>query len=452
MIQHSRKCAVIFFLLLSLLATVANGLSVVQHPSWAKDAVIYEVNIRQYTSEGTFTAFEKHLPALKEMGVGILWFMPIHPIGEVNRKGTLGSYYSVKDYYGVNPEFGDIDAFKKLVGTVHEMGMYVLIDWVGNHCAWDNPLVEEHPEWFTRDINGNLVSPVEDWSDVVDFDYSSRGLSEYMINSMKFWVKDVGVDGFRCDVAGMVPLEFWIKARKELQKIKPIFMLAEWESPDAHRGAFDATYGWQLYDLMKKIARQDLPASSIGAYLMAQKTTYPEDAYRLYFTSNHDENSWHGTDWEIFGSGAEAFAVLVLTLDGIPLIYSGQEAGLDKRLAFFEKDQIVWRKHRMAEIYRILANLKKRNRALWNDGDGGKVEWVHTTDDARVFAFVRRKEENQVLVVLNLSSSTLSIKLLGESFAGRYRQVLPQDQGVDVHLVGGDQIDLGAWEYKVLVR
>lgn len=422
------------------------------HPDWARNAVIYEVNVRQYTSAGTFSAFEEHLPRLKEMGIGILWFMPIHPIGEERRKGTLGSYYSVRDYYAINPEFGSIDDFKRLVDKAHSMGLHVLIDWVANHCAWDNPLVDQHPDWFTRDSDGNLMPPVKDWSDVVDFDYSNRDLWKYMIDAMKYWVSEFDVDGFRCDVAGMVPLEFWIEARKELEKIKPIFMLAEWESPQAHTKAFDATYGWQLYDLMIKIANQSLPASSLGAYLQAQRQTYPRSAYRVYFTSNHDENSWHGTEYEILGRAAEALAVLVLTLDGIPLIYSGQEAGLDKRLAFFEKDEIFWREHRMAEIYRILVNLRKANMALWNDGDGGEVEWVHTTDDARVFAFVRKKDGHKVFVILNLSGTETSVDLVGKSFVGGYTQVLPFDPSVDLYFTGGERITLEPWGYRVFAE
>lgn len=424
----------------------------IRHPDWARNAVIYEVNVRQYTSAGTFSAFEEHLSRLKEMGVGILWFMPIHPIGEAGRKGTLGSYYSVKDYYAINPEFGSIDDFKRLVNKAHSMGMHVLIDWVANHCAWDNPLVDQHPDWFTRDIDGNLVPPVKDWSDVVDFDYSNRDLWKYMIDAMKYWVTQFDVDGFRCDVAGMVPLEFWIEARKELEKIKPVFMLGEWESPEAHSKAFDATYGWQLYDLMIKIANRRLPASSLGAYLQAQRQTYPKNAYRLYFTSNHDENSWRGTDYEIFGKAAEALAVLVLTLDGIPLIYSGQEAGLDKRLAFFEKDEICWHEHRMAEIYSILVNLRRANLALWNDGDGGEVDWVHTTDDARVFAFVRKKEGHKVLVILNLSGTEIGVDLVGNSFVGGYSQVLPFDPSADVYFTGGERVTLDAWGYRVFAE
>ncbi len=454
MIWRSRKTLLLSLLLASigLSLAVCSALASVEHPDWAKNAVIYEVNLRQYTPEGTFSAFEEHLPRLRQMGVSILWFMPIHPIGEVKRKGTLGSYYSVKDYYGINPEFGNLEDFKKLVSKIHSMGMYVLIDWVANHCAWDNPLIEQHPEWFTRDIHGNPVSPVADWSDVVDFNYSNKDLWRYMIDAMKYWVAEADIDGFRCDVAGMVPLEFWVEARKEIWKIKPVFMLAEWESPEAHKHAFDATYGWELHKLMMRIARKELPASSIGAYLNAQGRSYPANAYRLYFTSNHDENSWHGTDREMFGEGAEAFTVLVLTLDGIPLIYSGQEAGLDKRLAFFEKDQIPWREHHMAEVYYTLANLRKRNRALWNDGDGGRVEWIHTTDDSRVFAFIRRKEENAVFVILNLSDSSLGVRLLGNRFAGKYIQVLPKDQVAEISFTGDEEIDLGAWGYRVLVR
>ncbi len=424
----------------------------IKHPDWSYSASIYEVNVRQYTSEGTFDAFAHHLPRLKGMGVSILWFMPIHPIGQLKRKGTLGSYYSVKDYKDVNPEFGTIDDFKNLVKRIHEMGMYVIIDWVGNHCAWDNPLVRQHPDWFTHDAQGNLVSPVPEWSDVVDFDYSRPDLWNFMIEAMKFWVRDVGVDGFRCDVAGMVPLEFWERARQELEEIKPVFMLAEWEAPQAHFRAFDATYGWDLYHLMMKVAKGSMPASAIGNYLEVNSRSYPQDAYRMYFTSNHDENSWNGSALERFGAGAPVFAILSLTLDGIPLVYGGQEAGLNKRLAFFDKDEIPWAEHPIREIYRRLLLLKRANRALWNGEQGARAQWIHTSDDDHVFAFVRRKSGDKVLVVTNLSNSDVEVTLKGKSHVGGYRQILPKDLHADIYFMGDDKIHLPPWGYRVFAE
>ena len=426
-------------------------LTPVMHPEWSRNASIYEVNVRQYSPGGTFAEFEEHLPRLKEMGVGILWFMPIHPIGVDNRKGTLGSYYSVKDYYGVNPEFGTLEEFKALVDKIHDMGMYVIIDWVANHAAWDNPLAEEHPDWFIRDVHGDLVPPVPDWSDVVDLNYGQAGLWYYMIDAMSFWVEEVDIDGFRCDVAGMVPLDFWNVARARLDEIKPVFMLAEWEAPEAHEYAFDMTYSWGLYHLLNRIAKGLAPASAVGVYLERDHEVYSPDAYRMLFTSNHDENSWNGTVWERMGISAPyALAVLTATLDGVPLIYSGQEANLAKRLEFFEKDLIPWGgegSRHFEPLYRGLLNLKKENPALWNGHVGGRPQWVHTSNDKAVFAFLREQAGNRVFVILNLSGDSHNVTLEGDSHFGTYTDLFLGDQ---VTLGEQAEFDLGPWEFDVL--
>ncbi|MFH1312313.1 MAG: alpha-amylase family glycosyl hydrolase [Candidatus Eisenbacteria bacterium] len=435
------------------LATRPAEFQPVSHPEWSRNASIYEVNIRQYSPGGTFAEFEEHLPRLKDMGVDILWLMPIHPIGEQNRKGTLGSYYSVKDYRAVNPEFGTMADFEALVKRIHNMGMYVIIDWVANHSAWDNPLTLDHPDWFARDVHGNFVPPNKDWTDVIDIDFSNPELRRYMIDAMKFWVEEVGIDGFRCDVAGMVPIDFWNAARAELDEVKPVFMLAEWESPEHHQYAFDMTYAWGLHDLMKKLSRRTLPASALGVYLEKEAGTYPEDAYRMYFTSNHDLNSWDGTVSERLGSAGEVLAVMSATLGGMPLIYSGQEAGLDRQLAFFEKDEIVWKEHRMAQVYSALFHLKHHNRALWNGASGGGVTWVHTSNDGAVFAFVRERAGDKVFVVLNLSDTDQKVELTGSGFAGGYAEVLTanaqEKAPVDVYFAGGEMINLSPWDYRV---
>ncbi len=419
----------------------------VVHPLWSHNASIYEVNVRQYSPGGTFAEFEKHLPRLKEMGVDILWFMPVHPIGEEQRKGTLGSYYSVKDYYGVNPEFGTLDEFRALVERIHDMGMYVLIDWVANHSAWDNDLTRTNPDWYIRDVHGRFVPPVADWSDVIDLNFNAPGLWYYMADAMRFWVEDVGIDGFRCDVAGMVPLEFWNYLRVELNEVKPVFMLAEWESPEAHDFAFDMTYAWGLHHLMTKIAKGMAPASGIGAYLAEDARRYPGSAYRMNFTSNHDENSWNGTVYERMGDGAVTMAVLAATLPGMPLVYSGQEAGLSHRLEFFEKDEIRWREHVLADFYARLLDLKKENRALWNGDMGGSVTWLHTTNDAGVFAFLREKEGDRVFVILNLSRQEQIVTLEGDAHHGGYRNVL---DGEAVTLDELTSFALEPWDFRVL--
>ena len=249
-------------------------LSEVKHPEWSYNKVIYEVNLRQYSAEGTFKAFEKDLPRLKELGVGIIWLMPINPIGVLKRKGTLGSPYSLKDYFGINPEFGNAEDFRSLVKKTHEIGMYLIIDWVANHCAWDNKLLEEHPDWFTKNSEGKYIPPVEDWQDVVDFNYDNKDLWEYMTEALKFWVREYDIDGFRCDVAGMMPTEFWNQARVELDAIKPVFMLAEWETSELHEKAFDMTYSWSDYDIFNQIAKKEKNAEDLTEFYEKEKWFY----------------------------------------------------------------------------------------------------------------------------------------------------------------------------------
>lgn len=422
------------------------------HQDWSYNLGIYEVNVRQYTAAGTFAAFEAHLDRLKEMDAGILWFMPIHPIGQQNRLGSLGSYYAVKNYLEVNPEFGTLDEFRTLVQKIHDRGMYVIIDWVANHTAWDNSLTKEHPEWYAKDANGNFIPPPgTNWSDVIELNYSQQGLRNYMIGAMKFWVEDVGVDGFRCDAVSFVPKDFWMKAINEIKATKPdIFLLAEGDGRGWHDTGFDMTYGWGLYGfesgVLKRIADGINTAAHLSSYAENEKAVYTGSAYRMYFTSNHDENSWHGTPAELFGESAEVFAVLTATFNGMPLIYSGQEAGLDKRLLFFDKDRIIWRDHENANLYATLLHLKKENRALWNGERGGLLQRVLTNNDVAIFAFVREKDEDKVFVALNLSEQEQSVTLNGASFVGTYRNVFT---GENLTLEEQATLTLPAWGYVV---
>ncbi|MEO6489705.1 MAG: alpha-amylase family glycosyl hydrolase [Ferruginibacter sp.] len=263
------------------------------HPEWSKNATIYEVNIRQYSPEGTFKAFEAHLPRLKALGVDILWLMPIHPIGEEKRKGKMGSYYSVKNYLTVNPEFGTMDDFKQLVKKIHGMGMHVILDWVANHSAWDNVLVAAHPGWYTKTLEGEFQpTPWYDWDDVIDLDYDKPAMRKYMTDAFKFWVKETDIDGYRCDVAGFIPVDFWDNVRKELDKIKPVFMLAEWESRDLYKHAFDMTYSWSLWNEMKSVTTGKKNIGGLVEYMAHDVNTVPVDAFRMTFTENHDKNSW----------------------------------------------------------------------------------------------------------------------------------------------------------------
>ncbi len=419
-------------------------------PEWSRNATIYEVNIRQYTEAGTFAAFAEHLPRLKEMGVKILWLMPIHPIGEKNRKGTLGSYYAVKDYLAVNPDYGTLADFKRLVQKVHEMDMYLILDWVANHCAWDNPLVTKHPDWFTRDASGNMMPPVADWSDVVDFNFDVPEFREYMIRAMKYWVEAADIDGYRCDVAGMVPLDFWRAARAELDRIKPVFMLAEADEPPLH-DAFDMSYDWGFHHQMNAVARGEKNADSVAVYLQKDRERYPPDAYRMQFTSNHDENSWNGTVFERLGDGAATFAVLSATIPGMPLVYSGQEAGLNKRLKFFEKDVIVWRDHPFWALYKTLLNLHQNHRALWNGTAGGELVRINAGPGAAVFAFSREKAGDKIVAIFNLTPKPQRVTLSGPTLAGEYSAVLPATAET-ARFTARAQMRLEPWEYRLYVN
>jgi glycosidase len=289
---------------------------------------------------------------------------------------------------------------------------------------------------------------VPDWSDVIDLNYSRPELQDYMIGAMRFWVEKVGVDGFRCDVAGMVPLDFWNRARVELERVKPIFMLAEAEGPEFHRRAFDMTYGWSLYHLVEDIAQGRKTAGDVDRHLRDEIRRYPPDAYRLYFTSNHDENSWNGTVYERLGESAEVMAVLTATLEGMPLVYSGQEAGLDKRLEFFEKDLIEWKDHPLGDLYKTLLNLKKEHPALWNGAWGGKLERVPTSNDIDVFAFVRQRDRDKIFVVLNLSDREQQFTLKGRAFCGPCRDALSSRQ---VSLQQGMAMKMRPWGYGLYV-
>jgi glycosidase len=400
---------------------ITKGVSEVRHPSWARSANIYEVNIRQYTPEGTFRAFEQHLPRLRRMGVDVLWIMPINPISKKLRKGTLGSYYAVSDYTAVNPEYGDLADFQHLVKAAHRQGFKVIVDWVANHTGWDNVWVEQHPDWYKRNAAGELegynytdlsTGKKEVWADVIGLDYSKPAVRAAMIEAMGYWVKTADIDGFRCDVAWTLPVEFWDQARAELDRIKPVFMLAEADTPEMQLRAFDMTYDWKLYHLLIDVAKGKADARDLARLYTDPARRYPAGAYRMTFTSNHDENSWNGTDRELYGEGRNALAVLAATLPGMPLVYSGQEAGLDHRLAFFDKDRIDWTSLPREKFYADLLRLKHRHPALTSGMRPGNLELIET-GDAKVFAFRRVTGRDRVRVVVNLSAAPVTVALPG---------------------------------------
>ena len=420
-----------------------------KHPEWSKNATIYEVNVRQFTKEGNFKAFEAHLPRLKEMGVDIIWLMPIHPIGEKNRKGKLGSYYAVKDYLDVNPEFGTMDEFKSLVKKIHSMGMYVIIDWVANHTAWDNPLATEHPEWYTKTREGNFQpTPWYDWDDIIDLDYDHPGLRKYMTEALKFWVKEADIDGYRCDTGGFIPTDFWDNARAEMDAIKPVFMLAEWESRDLHKNAFDMTYAWSLWDKMHNATVGNKGIGGLVEYMAHDVNTFPKGGYRMTFTDNHDKNSWEGNQFSNFGAALPACIVFTGVVNGMPLIYSGQEAGLDRSLAFFEKDEIVWKNHQNADLFKSVFKLKHENQALWNGDWGGEMVRIYSDKMDEVISFSREKNNNIVIPIINFTKKPVKVKLNTKYYKGTYKNWFTNKL---ITLNGEDTMDLAPWEYVVLV-
>ena len=375
-------------------------------PDWAVGAVIYEVNLRQFTNAGTVCAFADHLPRLREMGVDVLWFMPLHAIGEKNRKGVLGSPYSIRDYRSFNPEFGSLEDFKRVVDQAHAMDFRVIIDWVANHTAWDHPWIEEHPEWYSRNSAGEIVPPVADWSDVADLNYDAAELHAAMVAEMLWWIREVDIDGFRCDVAEMVPPEFWRLASEKLGREKELLWLAEGENPSLHSDGFHVTYASKLYWLMNRLAKLEVPVSAIDDLLAAEAQSYPPGALRLRFTSNHDENSWNGSAPERLGAGARAFAVLTFTLPGVPLIYNGQEAGLQKRLQFFNKDVIEWQPDFLAEFYRSLAHFAELHQAA-RQGKRDRLD----VQNPHVFAFAARAGHDEFYTTINFSPQPVMVEL-----------------------------------------
>jgi glycosidase len=393
---------------------------------WAANASIYEVNIRQFTPEGTLQAFETQLPRLQKLGVGILWLMPVQPIGVKHRKGTLGSYYSISDYTALNPEFGSLAAFRRVVEQAHALGMRVILDWVANHTAWDHPWVAQHPDWMQKNAQGEVTGftyapeggQVETWDDVVGLDYGARPLWDAMAQAMLFWLRETGIDGFRCDVASLVPTPFWDWLRPQLDAVKPVFMLAESDKPELHASAFDMGYDWKLFDTLKGIAKGRADAAELRKWWQHRQRKYPAHAIGMNFTANHDSNSWHGSDAEFYGSvpAFQAMAVLAATLPGMPLVYGGQEAWFQKRLAFFEKDAIDWGDLRLAPFYSRLLALKRRHPALaWN----APLRFEDTGNDA-VLSFSRHapgQAGGRVSVTVNLSGRP-------QVFGGTRRQTL----------------------------
>jgi glycosidase len=415
-------------------------------PTWANSATIYEVNVRQYTEAGTFKAFEAHLPRLQKLGVKILWLMPIHPISEVKRNGTLGSPYAVANYKGINPEFGNEADFKSLVNKAHALGFKVILDWVANHSGWDNPWIA-NKSWYHTDSDGNVVPPNSDWLDVAWLNYKNQDMRKAMIEAMAYWVKTFDVDGFRADVAAGVPTDFWKQANTQLQAIKPLFMLAEDQSVQSLLDdAFIANYNWELKDLVKAIADGGKDRTDLEAMATNQSFTYPTRSFPMNFITNHDENSWSGTEFDRLGASVSAMAALTFTYPGMPLIYSGQEVGNTKRLAFFEKDLIpgLSLANSTTAFYTKLVSLKTKNSALWNNSSAKLVPTPGNNNS--VIAYSRTSGVNKVLTVINASDKTQKVTLNLTKLNAAYYLF---STGKSITLKTTITLTLKPWQYEI---
>jgi len=428
-----------------------------------ENAVIYEANIRQYSEAGTFNEFTKDIPELKELGVKVIWLMPVFPISEKNRKAKgdlmvqdikdenerkkyLGSYYAVADYTAVNPDLGTEEDLDKLIKTAHENGMYVILDWVANHTGWDNKWITEHPEWYTQNEAGEIIHPAgTDWTDTADLNYDNQEMRQAMTAAMKYWVEKHDIDGFRSDVAHEVPTDFWNNTVAELESVKPLFMLAESEKKDLFESAFDMGYNWEGHHLMNQLAQGEIDVTAWDAYMNKIDTTYQQDDILMNFITNHDENSWNGTVKERMGNAQDAMLAFQYIIPGMPLIYSGQEYGMEKRLKFFEKDSIPKTKGRVWEQMKKLGEIKATNPALHGGINAANYKRLSSNDDKKIFAIERSKDGSQIFFIANLSKEPVKAKISGMS--GAYRDLM---SGTTVNIKQEKLTDMGSFAYLLL--
>lgn len=423
------------------------------HPEWSYQAVIYEMNVRQLTAEGTLRAAAARLAFLREMGIDAVWLMPIYPIGEVNRKGTLGSYYSVRDYCAVNPEMGEMADFDHFVQTAHALGMKVLLDWVANHTSRDARWLTERPaSWYERGADGEPAVPW-DWNDTAKLNYANRRVWDAQAEAMEFWVREHGVDGFRCDMAMLVPVEFWGVTSARLRKVKPdLFLLAEAEERNLFdQGGFDACYAWEMHHLMNDVARQRVRVTALRDYLYADRERYPEWGMRLVFTSNHDENTWNGSEFTRMGDAREAMAAFTFVVPrGLPLVYTGQEVGYDHSFSFFDRDPMpACGANAFTAFYRRLADLRHANPALAAGGRGGEMIELRNNAEDCLMTFVREAGGNRVVAIMNLSPYAIHADYNTGIYAGLYRDAMA---GTNFELRGHVEEDMAPWSYRILTR
>ena len=435
-------------------------------PEMMETAVIYEANIRQYSPEGTFEEFTKDIPQLKQLGVKVIWLMPVFPISETKRKATggpdskfatdfpeeeqkkyLGSYYAVTDFTKINPEYGTIEDFRKLVKTAHENDIYVILDWVPNHTGWDHIWIKNKPDYYTKDKDGNITHPEgTDWTDVADLNYDNKAMRKEMIDDMMYWITDEGVDGFRCDVAGSVPLDFWKECVSELRAKKSLFMLAEAWEPELLKGnLFDMAYAWEGHHILNKIAQGEQGVKEWDTYIEKMGKEYEQDDILMNFITNHDENSWNGTINERMGNAAETMLALSYVAPGMPLIYSGQEYDLNHRLKFFEKDSIPKTKGKMWPLLEKLGKLKTDNVAL-NGGKSAADYKRLSSENKDVLVFERNKKGTKVTFIANLTDKEQKTTV---TILGNFTDYM---NNTKVEFKEGETITLKPWEYKILIN
>jgi len=423
-----------------------NDMDTSEKKEWINHTNIYEVNVRQYTPQGTFNAFAKELTRLKEMGVKTLWFMPITPIAQKNKKGELGSYYACSDYTAINPEFGTLEDFKNLVKNAHEQGFKVIIDWVANHTGWDHKWTKEQPDWFLKDSSTNDFQKASGMDDIIELDFKNPALRRAMIDAMKFWIVEADIDGFRADLAFWVELDFWKEAKSELEKTKPLFWLGELDPLDNadYMQVFDAAYTWTWMHKTKDFYQNVLTINHLDSVLQRYQSA---PGIKAWFTTNHDENSWNGTEYEKYGEAAKALAVFSCTYPGIPLIYSGQEVANKKRLKFFEKDVIQWNgKYELSQFYKKLFDLKSTHPALSANIQNATMNRINIENQPNLMCYVRKAGERNVMVMLNLSGKPQSFDFENQELKGMYNELFSEEKR---DFTNNKNIKMEPWGFQV---
>ena len=438
---------------LAILAFASCSQEITTHPKWAYESTIYELNTRQLTPEGTFAAAEAVLPTLRENGIDILWIMPCQPIGKLTRKGTLGSYYSIIDYCQMNPEFGTREDFEHFLQTAHNLGFKVILDWVANHTAPDSEWTKKEG-WHYRDSLGNLMVQY-DWTDISKLDYHNQDMRNEMLRCMRWWMDSIGIDGFRCDVAGEVPTDFWNWAMADIRKDHPdMFTLAEDEdkAQELTETAFDMYYGWTLHHLMNGVAQGKNSVEDLWAYFAKADSTIRPNAIRMNFITNHDENSWNGTEFERMGNSVPLWSAFCYVVPGMPMIYTGQLSGNHHRLEFFEKDLIDTNpEYAQADLYKQLNQLRADNKALHSPEQGAPMMRI-AADNEHIFACVRHAEgkwcDNTVIAVMNMSGEEQTVTLDLTGYEGKYDCIC----GKKITLEATQTFQLKPWEYKIFTK